>query len=152
MSILQKIEEEMTRALKEKHEAELLILRLLKTGLKNAEIAKRPQKLSMDDEIRVLKNEAKKHEDSIEMFGRGNRQDLVVKERAELEVIRKYLPKEIGDDELRAVIHGAVEKIGAKTQEDFGKAMKEAMKEVAGRADGKRVGAMVKEFLASLAS
>lgn len=145
-SILETIERDLTQAQKEKNEVGLLTLRLLKTGLKNAEIAKRPQKLSEDEEMKVLKNEVKKHEDSIEMFTRGNRMDLVSKERAELEIIKKYLPQEMEDDELKKIIEGVVTRL-ALGREDFGKAMGAAMKEVGARADGKRVRQMVKEIL-----
>lgn len=145
-SILETIEGDLTQAQKEKNEVEVLTLRLIKTGLKNAEIAKRPQKLSEEEEMKVLKNEVKKHEDSIEMFTRGNRMDLVSKEKAELEIIKKYLPKEIGDEELKKIIEGAISKLSLGPQ-DFGKAMGLAMKEVGARADGKRVGQMVKEML-----
>ncbi len=145
-TILETIEHDLTQAQKEKKEVEVLTLRLIKTGLKNAEIAKRPQKLAPEDEIKVLKNEVKKHEDSIEMFTRGNRMDLVSKEKAELEIIKKYLPQEIGDEELKKIIEGAISKL-ALGPRDFGKAMGAAMKEVGTLADGNRVRQMVKEML-----
>ena len=145
-SILETIQRDLTQAQKEKNEVGLLTLRLLKAGLKNAEIAKRPQTLVPEDEMKVLKNEVKKHEDSIEMFTRGNRIDLVSKEKAELEIIKKYLPEEMGDEELKKIVKGVVAKL-ALGREDFGKAMGAAMKEVGARADGNRVRQMVKEIL-----
>src|SRR3989339_455177 len=96
-SILKKIEEEMIVAMKGKKEVELSTLRMMKTAIKNAEIAKRPEKLTEDDEMKVLKSEVKKHQDSIDLFQKGNRPDLVKKEEEELKIVKKYLPQDLGD-------------------------------------------------------
>lgn len=145
MSILERIEKDLTQALKEKKEGELLILRLLKTGLKNAEIAKRPGNLTPEDEIRVLQNESKKHLDSIEMFTRGNREDLVLREKRELEVIKRYLPEEMSDEKLQSIVKRVISAMGE--EREYGKIMRAVMKEVAGRADGKRAGEIVKKLV-----
>lgn len=144
--ILEQIEKDLVAAFKENRSAEVLILRLLKTGIKNAEIKKRPKKIIREDEIKVLRSEMKKHEDSIAMFARGGRKDLVDRETAELKVIKKYLPKEMDEEELKIVIEKAIAGKNFSSA-DFGLAMKEAMKEVAGRADGKRVSALLKVVL-----
>lgn len=149
MSLLEKIEQDLPKAQKGKKELELSTLRLLKTALKNAEIAKRPTKLSENDEIRVIHNEAKKHLDSIEMFQRGNRQDLVEREEKELKIIRRYLPKEMSDKELLAVVEKIISASGAQGVQDSGRVTGAVMKEIRGRADGKRVEEMVKKFLIS---
>lgn len=145
-NILSKIEEDMTNAMRGKMEVELSTLRMAKAALKNAEIAKRPEKLTEDDELKVLKGEVKKHQDSIDLFQKGNRPDLVKKEEAEIIIVKKYLPKDLGDDELKKIIQNVLKKLGDDTK-NFGKVMGAVMKEVAGRADGGRVGKMLKEIL-----
>src|SRR3989344_3040832 len=145
-SILKKIEEEMISALKGKKEAELSALRMMKSALKNAEIAKRPEKITSDDEIKVLKGEVKKHQDSIDLFQKGNRPDLVKKEEAEVIIVKKYLPKEMGDDELKKIIQNVLKKLGDDTQ-NFGKVMGAAMKEVGSRADGGMVAEIVRKLI-----
>ncbi len=132
--------------MKGKKEIELSTLRMMKSALKNAEIAKRPEKLTQDDEIKVLKGEVKKHQDSIELFKKGNRPDLVKKEEAELLVVKKYLPKELSDDELKKIIQNVLKKLGDDTK-NFGKAMSAVMREAKGKVDGGRVKKILEEQL-----
>lgn len=145
-SILKKIEEAMIVAMKGKKEVELSTLRMIKTALKNAEIAKRPEKLTEDDEMKVLKTEVKKHQDSIDLFQKGNRPDLVKKEEEELKIVKQYLPEEMGDDELKKIIQNVLKKLGDDTQ-NFGKVMGAVMKAVAGKADGGKVQKILKEIM-----
>ena len=147
-SVLKKIEEEMIVAMKGKKEVELSTLRMMKTAIKNAEIAKRPEKLTEDDEMKVLKSEVKKHQDSIDLFQKGNRPDLVKKEEEELKIVKKYLPQDLGDDELKKIIQNVLKKLGDDTQ-NFGKVMGAVMKEVAGKADGNRVAELLKKIVQS---
>ena len=147
-SVLKKIEEEMIVAMKGKKEVELSTLRMMKTAIKNAEIAKRPEKLTEDDEMKVLKSEVKKHQDSIDLFQKGNRPDLLKKEEEELKIVKKYLPQDLGDDELKKIIQNVLKKLGDDTQ-NFGKVMGAVMKEVAGKADGNRVAELLKKIVQS---
>lgn len=144
--LLKKIEEDLIRALRDKKELELSVLRMIKASLKNAEIAKRPEPLTSNDESKILKNEAKKHLDSIEMFKRGSRPDLVKKEEDELKIIEKYLPKGLSDQELEKIVREIIKNSQVK---DFGKIMGEAMKKINGTADGRKVGETVKKLLNS---
>jgi len=134
--------------MKGKKEVELSTLRMMKTAIKNAEIAKRPEKLTEDDEMKVLKSEVKKHQDSIDLFQKGNRPDLVKKEEEELKIVKKYLPQDLGDDELKKIIQNVLKKLGDDTQ-NFGKVMGAVMKEVAGKADGNRVAELLKKIVQS---
>ena len=99
------------------------------------------------DELAVLKRERKRRLEAADQFDKGGREDLSGPERAEAELISAYLPAELSDDELRAIMQRAVAASGAAGPADLGNLMKAAMGEVAGRADGKRVNALAREAL-----
>ena len=103
----------------------------------------------MDDEgvLSVLSTSAKQRRESIEQYEKAGRQDLVDKEKAELEVIQSYMPQQMGRGEIEALVKDAVAESGAKGPSDMGKVMKVLMPKVKGRADGKLVNEVVKEAL-----
>ena len=101
-----------------------------------------------DDEVAVLRRERKRRLDAAEQFRAGGRAELADKEESEAELIGGYLPAELSDDELAALVAEKVEQTGAASPKDMGMVMKAAMPKVAGRADGKRVSALVQECLA----
>ena len=125
------------------------ILRLLLSAIHNEEIAKRGRggegPLDPDEEIVVLKREAKKRKESIELYRQGGRNDLAEKEEREFRVISQYLPPEMS----REAVEETVRKVIASGQKDFGSVMKEAMKELKGKADGKLVAEVIKSALGS---
>jgi hypothetical protein len=100
-----------------------------------------------DDEETVLRRERKRRLDAAEQFRSGGRPELAESEEAEAELIAGYLPAELSDDELRAIVERAVAASGATSPKDMGAVMKAAMPEIAGRADGKRVSSQVREVL-----
>src|SRR3712207_2908817 len=100
------------------------------------------------DEQAVLRRERKRRVDAAEQFRDAGRDELAAGEEAEAELIAAYLPAELGDDELRAIVERAVADTGASSPKDMGAVMKAAMPAVGGRADGKRVSALVREVLA----
>ena len=99
------------------------------------------------DEIAVLRRERKRRQESARAFREGGRPELAEAEEAEAALIESYLPAELSDDELRAIVVAAIERSGASSPRDMGKVMPVAMGEVAGRADGRRVSELVKEAL-----
>jgi uncharacterized protein len=101
------------------------------------------------DELAVLRRERKRRLDAAGQFRDGGRDELAVKEEGEAELIAGYLPAELSDDELAAIVADAIGETGAAAPQDMGQVMKAAMARVAGRADGKRVSARVREALAS---
>lgn len=143
MNLLEKIEKDFKKALLEKDKITLSTLSLLKSALKNREIELRVQKKKIDDEeiIKVIKREVKKRREAMEIY-KDKRNDLFEKEKKELEILEKYLPEEISEEEIRKIIKEKIDLLGEK---NFGRIMKEVMKEIAGRADGKRVAELVKE-------
>lgn len=145
MALLEKLNEEMKAAMKSGNKERLEVLRFTIAGLKNAEkekSAKQPGVALTDDEaVTILQKEAKRRKEAVALFRQGNREDLVKKEEADLAVISEYLPKELSSGELDKVIADLV----SQGFNDFNSLMREAMKIVKGRADGKAVGDAIKK-------
>jgi uncharacterized protein YqeY len=116
-------------------------LRLLLSELQKA------AKEGQDDELTVLRRERKRRLEAARAFGDGGRDDLAAGERSEAELIAAYLPAELSDSELEAIVRQAVSDSGAGSPKEMGVAMKSAMAAVDGRADGKRVSGLVRAAL-----
>ncbi len=156
MNLKEKIKSDLNFALKEKKEAEVSVLRQLLAAVLNKEKEKRYKSKEekdiqlTDEEIaEVISSEAKKRKESIEGFEKGNRQDLAEKEKKELEILKKYLPEQMSQDEIKKLAEEAIKKVGAKEQKDMGRVMAELMPKTKGRADGSLVSKIVKEILTS---
>ena len=148
MDLVQRIAADLTDAMKRKDASVVDTLRMLRAATKNAEIEKR-RPLEEPETVAVIRSSIKQIKDARQDFLTGGRQDLVDKADAETAVLGKYLPAELTDDELKAIVEEAVAASGAAGPKDFGKAMGAAMKAVAGRAEGGRVGELVKARLGS---
>ena len=118
----------------------------LEPDLSDADLDRR-EILDSDEIIEVLVSEAKKRRDSIFSFEDGERQDLLEREQKELEILKKYLPVELTDEEIRKIVKEAIAKTGANGAKDIGILMKEVIPQTKGRADGYLVGKIVKELL-----
>ncbi len=121
-------------------------IRFTLAALKNAEIDKGGP-LNPAEELALLQREAKRRAESIEQFRAGKRQDLVEREEAQLAVLRRYLPAPLSDEELTKIIADTIAETGAHGAKDMGKVMPLVMERVAGRADGRRVSALVRDAL-----
>jgi uncharacterized protein YqeY len=147
MSLIQKMTEDLKVAMKSGDRARVDALRFILAGLKGAEkdkFAKDPNAVLADDEaVAVLRKEVKRRRESIELFKKGGRPDLVEKEEADLRVLMEYAPKELSPEEIEKVVDGLI----AKGNSEFNVLMREVMKELKGRADGKVVGEIVKKKL-----
>src|ERR671913_147158 len=125
-------------------------LRMTLTSITTAEVAgDEARELSDDEVLRVIAKEAKKRKESAAAFAGAGRGELAATEEAELAVLKGYLPEELGDDELRAIVERAVASTGATGMPQMGQVMKAAQAEVAGRADGGRVAAVVQQVLSA---
>lgn len=142
--LLEKIQEDLKSAMKEKKEKELGAIRMLVAAVKNEEIAKRPKTLEEADVVVVVKREIKKLKDGAEQFRQGGREELALQYEEEIKFLGKYLPAEAGEEEVRKVVKNVVEKA---TDRNFGTVMKAVMAELKGRADGALVSRIVKEEL-----
>lgn len=146
----ERINDDLKEALRAKDALRLSTLRMVKAGIKNLAIDKRVEKLDDKDVIAVLSKQIKQHKDSIEGFMKGNRQDLVDKEKAELAILESYMPRQLSSDELRVIVKASILSIGASGKADMGKVMKKAMEEAAGAADGGVLSRIVSEELAKI--
>lgn len=149
MSLLETLNADIKQAMFAGDKARLEVLRGLKSDIKYKEIEKR-EPLTEQDLVDVLSAAAKRRRDSIEQFRQGGRTDLADKETFELNIITNYLPKQLTEEELSALIAAAISVSGATTAADIGKVMKELMPKVKGRADGNRVKQLVADKLAGL--
>ena len=146
MDINVKLNEEMVSATKAKDKIRLSAIRMLKTALHNKEIdLMRP--LNETEIMQILSVLVKQRKDSIEQFAKGGRTDLVEKEEAELKVVQEFLPAQMSDEEVEALIKKAIAEAEAVSVKDMGKVMKILMPQLTGRADGKTAGEKVKALL-----
>ena len=147
MSLVDTIRKDMFQASKEGNSTKADILKLALAEIKNEQIALGKEELEENEVEKILRREVKKIVDSIEQFEKMQREDLVQREKAQLEVINEYLPELLGEDEVRKIIEQKVKEIGAVSVKDMGKIMGVVMKELDGKADGNTVKAIVLELL-----
>ncbi|MCE5210512.1 MAG: GatB/YqeY domain-containing protein [Deltaproteobacteria bacterium] len=146
MDINVKLNEEMVAAAKAKDKIRLSAARMLKTALHNKEIdLMRP--LNESEMLQVLSSMIKQRKDSIEQFAKGGRTDLVEKEEAELKFLQEFMPAQMSEEDIDALIKKTIEEAGAVSVKEMGKVMKILMPKLTGMADGKIVGEKVKAFL-----
>jgi len=140
--------DDMKAAMKSGDKHTLEAIRLLRSELKNASIAK-GKDLSDEDVIGVLSKEAKKRKESLEIFKKGGREDLAKKEARELELIYSYLPEALSSEALEEIINNAIQEVNAVSIKEMGKVMSIVMSQIKGRAEGGVVQEMVKKKLSS---
>jgi uncharacterized protein YqeY len=148
MTFKSRMDREMILAAKTTDRNRLSTLRLLKNGLHNREIDLK-RELNEAEFLQLLSAMVKQRNDSIEQFEKGGRPDLVEKEEAELKVIREFMPAQMSEEDLDAIIAEVIRETGAAGVRDIGKVMKALMPKVAGKADGKTVGDKVKQELSA---
>ena len=147
MSLEQNIMAKMKDAMKAKDEAALRGLRAIKAAILLAKTSGGSGEISADDEIKLLQKLVKQRKDSLEIFQQQNRTDLAQKEEEEINIIEQFLPKQLGEEELKTIVAGIIAEVGATSAADMGKVMGAASKQLAGQADGKTISAVVKELL-----
>jgi uncharacterized protein YqeY len=146
MKLFEKIQSDMYQAMKSKDAVKSKTLRVVFAKLKDQKIAKR-EDLTEVDELKVLQSLAKQHKESIAMFRKGGRNDLVEQETNELQIIEQYLPKMITDEQIKNIVKSSIEETGAQTLADIGKVMPIIMKKGAGKIDGKKAQLFLRELL-----
>lgn len=149
MALEEKVMADMKEAMKAKDEAGLRGLRAIKSAIINAKTAEGAGGvLKEEDEVKLLQKLVKSRKDSLEIFEKQNRPELAQKEKQEIAVIEKFLPQQMGAEELRTTITKIIADLGAKSPAEMGKVMGVASKQLAGLAEGKAISTMVKELLA----
>jgi uncharacterized protein YqeY len=145
-SLKEKFSNLLHEAMKNRDDVARDTMRLLLTNLKLLEVEK---KQTLDDTaiLALIQKEIKSRHESIEEFKKGNRQDLVERSQAEIKVLEQFLPKQLSDEEVKAIVTATVAEVGATSMSDMGKVMKAALPKMQGQAASDRVSAMVKELL-----
>jgi len=152
MSLHERIEDDLRAAMKARDRAAMDALRMLKTSLTNRAVADGGTPTSrLDDETvtAVVATEVKRRREAATAFRDGGREESALKEEAEAEVYAAYLPAQLDDTALRAIVAAVAERLGASEPRDAGGVIREVLAEVAGGADGGRVAAMVREILSA---
>jgi hypothetical protein len=148
VSLLDQLNQDMKAAMKAKNKEDLTTIRMLKSAVQNEEISAGGE-LSEETELKVLSREKKQRVDSLKEFSDAGREDLVAKLEKEIEIVDRYLPEQLSDDELRKVVKETIEETGATSMQDMGKVMGAIMPKVQGKANGNQVNAIVKEELSN---
>ena len=144
--MLQKIKNDLKEALKNQDKTKSRVLRLLISKCKNKSIAK-GKPLEDSEVMKVLQTAVKQHKESIKLYKKGGRSDLVDQETAELAVVEGYLPSMMTEDEIKTIILSVIDITGASSMADFGKVMPQVMKQGAGKIDGGVAQGILKELL-----
>jgi uncharacterized protein len=145
--LMRRLQADYKEALRARDERKVTTLRLLFSRAKNTAIEQRVDEVDEASLLSLVQKEVKQREDSITQFEAGGRADLVAKETAERDILRAYMPAELSDDEIRAVIRRVIADTGAEGKAGIGKVMRPVMAELKGRVDGGRVNRLVAEEL-----
>jgi len=147
MSLEKKINDDLKKAMKDKDQGKISVLRMIRADIQSLSIEKKRNELNDEDIIKLVHRQAKRHKESIEQFTKGGRNDLVEKEKAELKIIELYIPEQLSEEELRKIVSEAISETGASSKADMGKVMKFVLEKAKGRADGKTVSGIVASLL-----
>lgn len=164
MPLKEKIQEDLTSALKDKKELELSVLRLLNTAIINREKTNRykiskekpelpeeklekESQLSDEEVLDVIFSEIKKRKEAVSLFEKGNRSELAEKEKKEVRILEKYLPEQLSEEEIKKLAKETIEKTGTKEMKDMGKVMAILSPQLKGKADGSAISKIVKDLL-----
>lgn len=148
MSLKEQIEADIKKAMLAKNKDDLRALRAIKSMILLAQTEKgATENLNADVEMKILQKAVKQRTDSLALYQEQKRDDLAAIEQAELEVIKRYLPEQLSEQELETLIGEVITKVGASSMKDMGKVMGIASKELAGKADGKAISQIVKKLL-----
>jgi uncharacterized protein len=148
MSLELKINNDLKEAMKARAESRLRTIRAIKAALLIAKTSGANVEIGADDEIKLLQKMVKQRKDSLSIFEQQGRAELAQVEREEIEIIESYLPQQLGEAEIEAIVREAIATTGASSVKDMGKVMGVASKQVAGRAEGAVISGIVKRLLA----
>ncbi|KAF0818328.1 MULTISPECIES: GatB/YqeY domain-containing protein [unclassified Cytobacillus] len=146
MSLLERLNEDMKQAMRNKEKEKLTVIRMIKASLQN-EAIKLGKDLTEDQELTVLSREVKQRKDSLHEFEKAGREDLVEKIRTELQYVELYMPKQLSEEEVSKIVAETVAETGASSKADMGKVMAAIMPKVKGKADGSLINKLVQQHL-----
>ncbi|MFF2155906.1 GatB/YqeY domain-containing protein [Paenibacillus chitinolyticus] len=146
MSLSERLNDDMKQAMKSQDKFTLSVIRMVKASIKNIEI---DQRRTLDDNevLDVLNREVKQRKDSLQEFKNAGRDDLADSLHAEIDILMNYLPQQLTEEEVSAIVKQTIQEVGASSKADMGKVMSALMPKVKGRADGKLVNQLVQQNL-----
>lgn len=147
MSLLERLNDDIKQAMKSKDKEKLTVIRMLKASLQNEAIKAGSEGLTEDQELAVLSREVKQRKDSLHEFEKAGRADLVSKIQTELTYVNSYMPEQLSDEELEAIVQETIAEVNASSKADIGKVMGALMPKIKGRADGGLVNKLVQQKL-----
>lgn len=148
MTLKETIQKDLIENMKARNEAAVGAIRMLKTAIMKFETAGEAKIANDEEIIQLVNKEIKQRKDSIEQFEKGNRPELAAKEKAEMAFLEKYMPEQMGEEEIKAIIQEGIAATGATSKADMGKVMGVIMPKVKGKADGGLVNRLVQSMLA----
>ncbi|HAQ08703.1 MAG TPA: hypothetical protein DCR24_14780 [Bacillus bacterium] len=147
MSLLERLNNDMKQAMKNKEKDRLTTIRMIKASLQNEAIKFGRQELTEEEELTVLSREVKQRKDSLQEFEKAGRQDLVEKIQTELKHVEVYMPQQLSEEEVAGIVKEAIAETGAASKADMGRVMAVIMPKVKGKADGSLVNKLVQQHL-----
>lgn len=142
----EQLNEDLKKFMKAKNPIALNTVRLVIADIKNKEIEKNSE-LTDEEILQIIRKQIKTREDSIQQFKSAGRDDLANKEAQEIEILKKYLPEGLSDEELEKIIKETIKELNASSKKDFGKVIKEVIAKVQGRADNKKISELISKLL-----
>lgn len=149
MTLLETLNQDMKQAMKNKDKITLSVIRMVKASIQNETIKLGKDSLSEDEELTILSREVKQRKDSLQEFKSAGRDDLVQQLETELDILQTYMPKQLTNEELEAIVQLTIEEVNATSKKDMGKVMSAIMPKVKGKADGSKINKLVQKQLSS---
>ncbi|MBU8879440.1 GatB/YqeY domain-containing protein [Bacillus sp. FJAT-29790] len=146
MSLLERLNDDMKQAMRNKEKVKLTVIRMIKASIQN-EAIKLGAELTEEQELTVLSREVKQRKDSLHEFDKAGREDLVEKIRTELQYVELYMPEQLSEEEVSKIVQETIAETGANSKADMGKVMAAIMPKVKGKADGALVNKLVQQHL-----
>ncbi|GAB3795347.1 GatB/YqeY domain-containing protein [Virgibacillus kimchii] len=147
MTLLERLNQDMKQAMKNKDKQTLGVIRMVKASIQNEAIKLGKNTLSEDEELTVLSKEVKQRKDSLQEFKSAERDDLVEKTESEINILQEYMPKQLSNEELETIVQSTIEEVNATSKKDIGKVMSAIMPKVKGKADGSQINQIVQKKL-----
>lgn len=148
MSLKEKIQEDLTNAIKAQESTKVSTLRMLKAEIMKFEVSGGTKKEATDEDVlTILQKQVKQRKDAAQQYKDGGRNELAEKEEAEAEILQTYLPERMSEEQIKSIVQEAINQVGATSKADMGKVMGAAMPKLKGRADGKLVNQIVMQLL-----
>ena len=147
MSLLERLNNDMKQAMRDKAKDQLSVIRMLKSSLQNEALKKADRELTEEEELTILSRELKQRKDSLQEFENAGRIDLVDKVLIEIGYVEAYMPKQLSEEEVSKIVSETIEEINASSKADMGRVMGALMPKLKGKADGSLINKLVQQHL-----